>query len=639
MNLTLSLARMRRLAPLLLVFVSAMAAIAPYWRALNYPFILDDIPYIVWNTKLSGLHTSELWRLFTEPYNDLAEFLPMRDLSYWANITLSGLTPSAFRMGNIFLYLICLPLVNFTTLGLWRYFRPDDAASAPWAAAITTALFALHPSHAEAVVWIAGRKDVQATMFSLLALWLAVKARREYALSAPFAAAALAALLAAMLSKATAVAVAPILAVLWLMFWRDIPTSNRRQSLLLWPLASMLLAACVAVTFAAINTEKVPFYFGIEAVNRSLAVLGWLARLSISSESRHFYYPVFEDPHFHIMVALGVMVMTAATVGTVMILHKRSMEGFTLVTFLLLCAPSIQLVPYAPPSLVSDRFVALALWPAVLLVVSLSWHLKPAFRTPLFLIIALSWGWQNAERPRDWRDFETLVDRDLQAYPGYYMPAVYKITSFQLPRGLYRDAEVTASRITTPEIRDVMIRIIRIHHGGDADAVETGKLQEAMALLWELEHNLKNPPVEAKWNSPMINLWERMPYLLAVEWKYLTERFPDDVSVSYNAGLWMLDAKRYPDAVTHLRVATESPRLPGTVRGTAFAGLGLALLNSGRRAEAEAPLRAALEQVPPDLRANCSLADMYRQDGRFEDAARAAADCPDGTVSHLPVME
>jgi hypothetical protein len=631
MNLTLPLARMRRLGPRLLVLASAVVAFAAYLQALNFPFMLDDIAYIVWNGKLSGLHPGELWRLFAEPYNDFSEFLPLRDFSYWFDITLFGLNPAAFRLQNIILYLLCLPLVYAITLA--------DSGDARWAAAAVTALFALQPAHVEAVVWISGRKDVLSTAFSLLALWFAVNARREQGLIPRYAAATLLALLAAMFSKATAVAVAPVIAMLWLLFWRDIPVQYRRRSQLLWPLASLLLAVCFAWIFTANSAVKEPVYFGVEAVTRLLAVLGWLARLSVSPESRHFYYPVFEDTYLPFRVVLGVAFLAAAAAGGVMLLRRRSLVGFALVTFLMLCMPYTQLVPYVTDSLVSDRFLVFAVWPAILLVISLSWRLKPAPRTALLIVLALAWIFQTVERPRDWRSFEALLDSDLRAYPGYYMPAVFKISSFQLPRGQYRDAEVVAGRITTPEVRNIMLEIIKIHHGGDADAAATGKLQEAMAALWMLGRDLKHPPVQARWNQPLNNLWIKMPSILAIEWRYLATRFPDDASVRYNAGLWMLDAKRYPDAVTHLRVATESNRLPGTVRGMAFAGLGLALLNSGHGAEAEAPLRAALEQVPPDLGANCSLAEMYRHDGRFEDAARAAADCPGGTVSHLPALE
>ena len=200
-------ARLWQLAPLALVLVSAVIAVAAYLQAFNYPFVSDDRAYITRNAKLAGLPLTELWRLFIEPYNDFSEFLPLRELSYWFDITMFGLNPAAFRVHNIILYVLCLPLVYATTLSIWCYFRPADAASAPWAAAAVTALFAVHPTHVEAVVWISGRKDVLCGMFSLLALWFAVSARREQSLSPAYATTALIALLAAILSKAVAVAV------------------------------------------------------------------------------------------------------------------------------------------------------------------------------------------------------------------------------------------------------------------------------------------------------------------------------------------------------------------------------------------------------------------------------------------------
>jgi len=628
-----SLARMRQFAPLALVLISAAVAVAAYLQALNYQFIADDKNYLIENTKLAALHLTELWRLFTEPYNDLSEFLPLRELSYWCDIKLFGLNPSAFRVHNILLYLLCLPLVYGTTLGIWRYFRPADAASAPWAAAAVTALFALHPSHAEAVVWISGRKDVLSGMFSLLALWLAVHAKREQGLSAPLAYATLVALLAAMLSKATAVAVAPVIVMLWVSFWRDIPAPNRRRSLLLWPLASLLLAACVALIFAAVITSRIPFYFGIETITRTLAILGWLARLAVSPESRHFLYPVLEDLHLPAMVALGVAVLATAVAGAVMVLRKRSLEGFALAVFLLLCIPYMQLVPYAPPSLVSDRFLFLAVWPVVLLLVALSWRLKPVPRTALLLAIVLPWGFQTIERPRDWRSYEALMNTDLRAYPAYYMPAVYKIINVQLPRGLNRDAGETAGNVSNPTARNILIGLIKGDYVIRADAVDTGNPHNAIVLLQNLGFALKRPPVQVKWDPSLDRFWIYCKTALAFQWDHLAEYFPDDVSVHYNAGLWMLDVPRYENAVAYLRDATESQRLPQSVRGTAFYSLGFALLKSGHVAEAEAPLRAALERSPPDLRVYCLLSEVYRQTKRFEEAARAEANCPDRSTN------
>jgi len=611
--------------------------IAAYLQALHYPFIGDDITQIYTNEKLAKLHVSQLWKLLTEPYNTMSEFLPLRELSYWFDMTLFGTNPSGFHLHNILLYLLCLPLVYGTTFRLWRYFRPADAASAAWVAAAVTALFALNPSHTEAVVWISGRKDILSGLFSLLALWLAVRAKRQQGLSGPLAAATLFALLAAMLSKATAVAVAPVIAMLWVIFWRDIPSPHKRPSGLLWPLAILLLAAYIAMVFSAIITTRIPFYFGIEAATRTLAVLGWLARLSVSPESRHYFYPVFEDPYLPVMVALGVAVLAAAAVGGVMILRRRSLEGFALVTFLLLCVPSLQLIPYAPPSLVSDRFVFLAAWPVMLLLVALSWRLKPVPRTAVLLVIAMAWSLQATERTRDWRNFEAMVDADLRVYPEFYMPAAYKIFIFQLPQGSIREANETAKNIAITEFRGILTGMIQVHLEVNSAASTKDSHQKAMSLLWKLGLDLKQPPAQVKWNPTAYHFWTKSQYILATEWSNLAGRFPEDTSIIYNAGLWSLEINLFDDAVTYLTTATQSQNLAESVRGTAYKSLGLALMNSKRIAQAEAPLLAALKQSPPDLQAHCALSVVYKQTNRPEEATRARANCPSGAGTIPPI--
>lgn len=542
-------AGMRRHAPWFLLLAGVTVAVASYLQALHYPFVNDDTVYIVENTRLAGLRFAELWRLFIEPYNRY-EFLPLRDLSYWFDITLFGLTPAAFRAHNIILYLFCLPLVYATTLGLWRYFRPADAASAPWAAVAATTLFALHPSHAEAVVWISGRKDVLSTLFSLLALWFAMNAKREHGLSNGHASATLVALLAAMLSKATTVALAPVIALLWILFWQDIAKPHRNRTVLLWPLGILMLAACIALVFSANSAVKAAAYFGPEVATRALAVMGWLGRLAVSPENRHFIYPVFDDPYLAVMVALGAAILLAAVAGAALILRKRTLEGFALIAFVLICLPYTQLVPFVTPTLVSDRFLTLASWPAVLLIVALSWRLKNVPRLVLLLALALLWGYQTIERPRDWRSYETLVDADLRAYPGNCLPAFQKIMSYLLPKGRFREAGELADSITVPEARAVMQHLV---HGAIdlRDVAKTRDPREAEKHLQELGILLKNPPVQYKWDPAIVHFWEESQDSFELEWQWLVRSFPDDASVRESARASLTSVlKKYRDAET-----------------------------------------------------------------------------------------
>ncbi len=609
---------------------SVAVAIAAYLQALHYPFIGDDAIQISENTKLAKLPVSELWRLLTEPYNSMFEFLPLRDLSYWFDMTLFGLNPSAFRLHNILLYLLCLPLVYGTTHWLWRYFRPADVASASWAAATVTALFVLHPALVESVVWITGRKYVLPNLFSMLALWLAVNAKHEHGLSVPYATAALFAFAAVMLSKSSYIAVAPIIAMLWILFWRDIPAPNRKRYTLLWPLAILLLAMFMVRIFISKSEDHVPFYFGIEALIRSLAVLGWMARLAISPENHHYFYPVFEDPYLPAMVALGVAVLLAAGVGAVMIFRKRSLEGFALATFFLLSMPYIQLIPYESPSLVQDRYLSLAAWPAVMLTVALAWRLRAMYRTLLLLIIALSWCFQTVERPRDWRSFESLVDTDIRAYPGFYMPVAYRIFIAIFRQESIREASEAANNIASTEFRNIVNGMIQANLEINIATASKGNHQKVTELLWKLGLDLKQPPAQSKWNLPINHFWKKSQYILSSDWSHLAGHFPDDTSIFYSAGLWSLEIHYFDDAVTYLTAATQSQSLAESVRGTALKSLGLALMNSGHIAQAEAPLRAALTQSPPDLRAHCALSVVYRQTNRPEESARSAANCSGG---------
>jgi protein O-mannosyl-transferase len=628
MRLSPSHLRVRQLLPLMIVLASAFVAVSAYLQALNYPFFSDDISYLPENAKLIGLPVAELWRLFAEPYNCCFEYLPLRDFSYWIDINLFGLTPSASRVHNILLYLLCLPLVYAATSAIWKYFRPADAASARWVAAAVTALFALHPALVESVVWISGRKYVLPNLFAMLALWLAVTARREQGLSLPHAAATMVAFAAMMLSKTSFVGLAPLIAMLWVLFWLDIPVQRRQKPFLLWPLAILLLAGLMTLVFVTKNEgfDGMPFYFGIEAVTRTFAVLGWMARLAFSLGNRHFLYPVFEDPNLLFMVALGVAVLVAAVAGGFLILRKRSLEGFALAAFLLLCIPYIQLIPNHPPSLVSDRYLALAVWPAILLIVALLWRLKFVLRIVLLLVIASLWGFQTVERPRDWRSMEKLYHADLHTYPGYYLPAMYEINNVHLPQGLYSEAYNAANSIADPELREIMIGNIKIDQAVHA-ALSTGNPLESMSLLWNSGPVYKQRPAQAKWNSSVFFFYRKNTEKLVNEWDILAKRFPEDASLRYNAGLWMLSLHKSKHAVDHLRAASESQHLPESVRGTAFRNLGLALINSGKVAEAEAPLLAALKQTPPDSRAYCLLSIVYKRAGRKEDAVRAEADC------------
>jgi tetratricopeptide (TPR) repeat protein len=466
-------------------------------------------------------------------------------------------------------------------------------------------------------------------------MWFAVNAKcvdigREQRLAPRYAIATLIALLAAMLSKAPAVAVAPVITLLWIIFWHDNRRQDRLRTQLLWPVASLILATCFALVFASNSTIKEPGYMGIEVLIRALAILGWMARLSITPEGRHFFYPVLEDPHLYIMVTLGGVILAAAISGAVMLLRKKSLEGFSLIAFVLLCAPYMQLIPYRTLSFVSDRFIALGVWLVMLLIVSLAWRLSRLPRAVLLLVVALLCCGQTIERSNEWRSYEALVDVDFQAFPRLSIPAMYK-ADIQLSQGLVNEARATASNITVAEIRSSMVKLIKAHQAVAASGV-SGDPVDAMSSLHDFELDLGTLPEKARWNTTLGGIWRINQNYLEFEWLNLLRYFPDNMLVRYNAGTFFLGIQKYESAIVHLNAAIESQRLPESQRGAAYRNFGVALLDSGYVPKAEAPLRKALDQSPPDWRAYCSLSELFKRTGRLEEAARAAAECS----SHAP---
>lgn len=615
--------------PWLPVLVGAVLAVAAYLQALHYPFIADDIIYIVSNRPLAELQLTELWKLLTQPYNSFLEFLPLRDLSYWFDLQLFGQDPTPYRLHNILLYVLCLLPLYATSVRLWGYFYPADADSAPWVAAVITTLFAIHPALVESVVWIAGRKYILADFFSLLALWLAVSARQGAGLSSRYAAATLIVFVCVMFSKSSYVGVAPVIAMLWLRFWLDAAPSERCRTLLLWVAAILALAAVLLLVFIVNDHANAlaPLYLGIEAVTRSLAILGGLAGLAVTPEARHYFYPLFEDSWFPLMTVQGFVMLIAGIWGGVAFLRKRSFAGFALVSFLLLCLPYLQPVPTMLPSLIQDRYVALAIWPVLLLVVFLARRLKPVPRAVLLLFLVLPWTFQTMKRPNDWRNDETLIRADYRACPECYMPAFFMVMDFQMRNGLYREAIGTASNIKPEEISMVMLELIKADYARRVEAASSGKPDRAVSLLLNLERMLEHPPRQSQWDTPMLNLWKRLFSSLTDQWQALAASFPDNVSVRYNAAAYELRMHDYGNAIPNLRAAAHLAELPPSLRGSTYFNLGAALINTGRPDEAIAPLNAALQQFPPERQAYCALARAYKMTGSQEDAAHAAEKC------------
>jgi tetratricopeptide (TPR) repeat protein len=128
------------------VAVAAVVAMAPglSGELLNW----DDDRFVAQNELVHGFDAARVRALFAAPRFEA--YHPLHLVSYMADFELFGLWAPGYKLHNLALYLLCLVLLFLVArrMGL-------DRTSA-WAA---TLLFAVHPLHVEAVVWVTARKE------------------------------------------------------------------------------------------------------------------------------------------------------------------------------------------------------------------------------------------------------------------------------------------------------------------------------------------------------------------------------------------------------------------------------------------------------------------------------------------------
>jgi hypothetical protein len=104
-------------------------------------------------------------KAFYEPSQNLF-YRPLPNLLWQLDYSLWGLQPFGYHLTNLLVHVLNTALVSW----LARYLVASELAGL-----IAASLFAMNPLHVEAVVWVAGRPDLLATFFFLVALYGGLK--------------------------------------------------------------------------------------------------------------------------------------------------------------------------------------------------------------------------------------------------------------------------------------------------------------------------------------------------------------------------------------------------------------------------------------------------------------------------------
>lgn len=327
--------------------VLALATALTFAPALFAGFLgYDDDWLVERNPILSRGDLEALGAIFTRfdfetRFTLGGEFLPVRDLAVWLSWGVLGLSAQALHGVQLALYVLATLAWRRVLLAVF---------GATLTAELGALLFAVHPVHAESVVWLAGMKDVLALLFTGLAV--AAYARRDAC--APCVAAFT---LLACFSKGVSVVIPALLLLV------DFAIARRPRRLAL--AASALVAAAALAVHVHVGgiVGMIADPLGgsrLTAASSMLVVFARYLGLSFFAHPHAVVYEV-EALGFGDVRVLGALALFVALAAASCFALRRGQRAyaFGLGVFLVALAPVSQVL--APlQNLMADRYLVVA---------------------------------------------------------------------------------------------------------------------------------------------------------------------------------------------------------------------------------------------------------------------------------------
>jgi len=357
----------RRLALLLLAGVFSLGVL-PHISALPGEFLsFDDTYQIVDNPYIRSLSPGSVLRMFIRSHH--GEFLPAKQLSFALDYAVYGDRSWGYRLTNLLLHGANAVLVCLLAFRLAPFFGFRRSGMRELFALVVGAIFALHPVHVEAVVWLSSRKDALVAFWSLLSLHAFAAACRPtegWRARTAVAAACVCALLA-MLSKSSGLVV-PLL----MLFTGSLSYRSRTRTRFIGMIGFGVVCAFVVFVLGMFSAAggglrmgypggSFLFYLlssceGLYVYARNVVAPSWL---HIPYRLNNVYYPqsVLEG-----RVVAGI-VIAAAMLALLVWTAKRGWRAiwFGCLFAAIAMLPYCNIIPMRVPAFVADRYLYLAM--------------------------------------------------------------------------------------------------------------------------------------------------------------------------------------------------------------------------------------------------------------------------------------
>ena len=403
--------RLRRDRGLALAILALIAAIALYAPSVARGLVDYDDPVLYrdnWVVRdASWDHVQTILFDLDGPARQVLqpEYLPVRDLSVMLDYAIWGDHYGGFHLTNLVLYLLAI-MVWFAALS--ELGVPREIAG------LAVLLFAVHPSHAESVAWLAERKGLLGVMFAGLcacgfARFRAGGARRWLAI-------AMRAAVFAVWSKATAAFGVAALAGLELAL-PERRVSWRRSLVALGGIAAVGIVAFVPVLVVATSAQVVGSEVHAPAGRAELVlgVLGFYAQMGLGLGRNAVAYPIATGGPSVIELAVGAVSIIAIIAGLV---RGAPIVRAAISIWLFAWLPASHLVLPLQMVVVADRYL---LVPVLGLVLALAYGISRVrerrARIALGAVVVLALFARAFDAQSSWRSNLALWERAVEVDP------------------------------------------------------------------------------------------------------------------------------------------------------------------------------------------------------------------------------
>ena len=560
----------------------------------------DDNRFVQDNPIVHGLSPEHVRAIFSGPHQEA--YHPLHLLSYALDHALYGLWAPGYKIHNLLLYLLALLL-------LFRLLRRLELSET--ASLVGVLVFAVHPLHVEAVVWVSARKEPLSLCFMLGAALLHVGAAgwrdwRRWAALALFG--------AALLTK-TSTVVLPLLLVAL-----DVLLRRRRPGGALLAVAPMLALAL------GVGLYVVGLWQQNEMIRPRPAGPGGAAALVLHSLGHHLskllvplrlspVYPIDRQGHFGLMAGLGLL--SLAGLGLVFWRLKSPHARLAAAWWLIALLPVANLVPVY--FFVQDRYAFL---PSVALAIAVAAAVdhtrKRASSTPALrasaatIIIAVVAGLSalSAAQSRHWRSSLDLWRHAVAVQPqSYYAHLALGHTL----RQLHQPAAAAASYRRAVELQP------RFPAARIALCLADAEQRAPGGTAQQVEHDLRGAWLSAESLTRLagrLSLRGLLACAALAEHRAFDLEPPTPAARVAAASRWTLAGQAAP-ALRHLG-ALERDAPPASLRAAYLEVRAQALVLAGRTTEADRDFQRSLALAPRDTAALERAAAQLQQYGRTE---------------------